>query len=98
MITISEKFARAIQEDLKDLRENMATKDDIRKIREEMATKAELNELREDVNMIKEIMVTKTDLAIAKAEIIREIRDNDIAPLRTRVDRIEKKIGMEPAG
>jgi hypothetical protein len=97
-------FALAIQKDLA----RMATKDDIKAIRDDMATKAELQQLRSemgigfrnfdaDMKMMAEAMVSKADLAntlaeeLAKSPYARQIQD-----LQTRVQVLEGKLGIKP--
>jgi hypothetical protein len=97
-------FALAIQKDLA----RMATKDDIKAIRDDMATKAELQQLRNemgigfrnidaDMKMMAEVMVSKADLAntlaeeLAKSPYARQIQD-----LQTRVHALESKLGVKP--
>jgi hypothetical protein len=76
-----------------------ATKEDIRKVREEMATRAALLEVRDDVKRLNEIVVSKADLS---ETIRRELdaspyaKEADVKDLHERMLRVEEAVGIKP--
>jgi len=106
-------FAVLIQKDLA----RMATKDDLKAIREEMATKKDLERfatkqdlvaIRGEITSIRENMATKEDLAavsdrisVAKDELQEQISGlkyaKEIDELRARVNTLEHKVGIRPS-
>ena len=109
-ITLSEKFATAIQKDITTMGTKiatmadtldlvvttMATKDDLWKLRQDMATREELRELREDIKRITDVMVSKADLEALRDELILEIRSGKtVEELRERLAVVEGKLGIK---
>lgn len=101
-IAFTEELAQAIQGDLEHILTTLptlATKEDIKQIRQEMATK---EELRLAVADIKATMATKEDLLkLPKLEEIREIVTNanqavlkEVDGLRVRMNRVENHLGL----
>jgi hypothetical protein len=94
-------FAAVIQKDYGALSEKITTVE--QSISGKMATKVDLDgvkatlkDIREDVKYVKEYMVSKTDLESAiKDEFGKSEHGKRIDDLRTRVEQIEHKLGIQ---
>jgi hypothetical protein len=88
-----EDLGAAIQRDFT----RMATKDDIAALRRDMATKDDLRKIQED--LADGLGDVRTRIAVAKEELQEQIAGlryaKEIDELRTRVQRVERKLGME---
>jgi hypothetical protein len=75
----------------------MATKEDVRMMRDEMATKDDLRKIREEISDVRGDLGMR--IASAKEELQEQIAGlryaKEIDELRTRVQRVERKLGME---
>jgi hypothetical protein len=101
-------FAALIQKDLarmvtkKDITavtsDITVIKDDLVAIRNSMATREELKEVRDDVKQITDLMVSKMDLAeTLRTELAESEYSREVSELRTRVERLEDKLGTKHA-
>lgn len=97
MAMMLEGFAALIQKDLA----RMATKDDIRLIREEMATKKDLERFATKEELATAFDALADRIAIAKEDLQDQIAGlkyaKEIDELRSRVNVLERKVGIKPA-
>ena len=92
-----ESFARAIHKDYKDLGGKITRLDDKVVVlgRDVTGLKTGAKELREDVKNMNDMMASKTDVEdIVRRELSRSQEAKDIENLRTRMTRVEGKLGI----
>ena len=92
-------LGKKMESGFQSIREDMASKEDVRKLRNDMATHTALVDVHEDVKRLNEIVVSKADLSEA---IRRELdaspyaKEAEVKDLHERLLRVEEKLDMKP--